>query len=227
MMASSEQSTMAARRDWRASGAPLVASLSEGRVGWRVADYTWATETVTRTWCRRTSTLVHPRWAARGWPAGTRASAAQPALQLGLAHPRVAAHASAPCLVAQLGDGAAARAAVRAQPAATAGGDVLDRGPARGPRLARARPLLVGGACGDLRRGVLLAAALEEALLDVLVLPFALRAPALLWHRRSPSPQSFGSPVTLPPTSFTLPAMRFSSPMALSPLLSTLVVVVV
>src|SRR5438309_598414 len=48
MMASSEQSTMAARRDWRASGAPLVASLSEGRVGWRVADYTWATETVTR-----------------------------------------------------------------------------------------------------------------------------------------------------------------------------------
>src|SRR5256885_721060 len=71
------------------------------------------------------------------------------------------------------------------------GGDVLDRGTAGLPGLARACPLLVHRSGGDLFGLVFLRAALFEALLDVLVLTLALRVPRVLRHAAPPDRSCF------------------------------------
>src|SRR4029450_4127432 len=101
-------------------------------------------------------------------------------------------------LLVQLRLRAAAGPAVRAQAATPAGGDVPGRGRARGLGLAGTGSLLVDGGGGDLLRVVHVATSPLEALLDVLVLPFALGAPRLLRHDssfpRRPRSSPHGSP---------------------------------
>src|SRR4029453_6535107 len=104
------------------------------------------------------------------------------ALELRLGHPRTSLHMLVLRLLIQLRLRAAAGPAVRAQAAAPARRDVPGRDRARGLGLAGTGSLLVHGSGGDLPRGVPVATSPLEALLDVLVLPFALGAPRLLRH---------------------------------------------
>src|SRR5690242_10270945 len=97
-------------------------------------------------------------------------------LELCLGHLRPALDVLLLGLVVELVPAAALGAAVRAQPAAPAGGHVVRRGAALLLGLPRACPLLVHGARRDLLGDVLAAAALLQTGLDVLVLAFALRA---------------------------------------------------
>src|SRR5215207_9217615 len=104
-------------------------------------------------------------------------------LELLLRHPRAPLDAHPLGLVVEL----LLRAALRtlgpgAQPAAATRRDVRPRQPRRRLRLARARPLLVHGPRCDLLGLVLGGTPVLDALLDVLVLPFALLAPCLLRH---------------------------------------------
>src|SRR5438105_854268 len=124
----------------------------------------------------------------------TTALAGQCSLQLGLGHLRATPDPSFASLVAKLGVSAASRPRVGAFAAPAAGRDVFDRGPAGLLRLSVASPLLVHGACRDLLRFVLAGAALEQALLDVVVLPFALGAPGSLRHVDTP-PRRFSTSV--------------------------------
>src|SRR5690606_25276721 len=78
-------------------------------------------------------------------------------------------------------------ALVAALSATLRGRHVLERRAARGRGFSVAGALLVDGACRDLLSGVGALAAIDEALLDVLVLPFALLAPGLLRHDSLPS----------------------------------------
>src|SRR5215212_8366713 len=70
--------------------------------------------------------------------------------------------------------------------ASARGRDVVDRGPAGLFRLAGARPLLVDGPRRDLLGLVLRGSAVEQAVLDVLVLTVAFRRPRWLRHRSDP-----------------------------------------
>src|SRR5262245_54062618 len=83
---------------------------------------------------------------------------------------------------------------MRPEAAPPSGRDVGDRGPASLLGLARACPLLVHGPGRDLLGGILGAAALLQALLDVLLLAFALGAPGFLGHDGS-FPVRAGLPV--------------------------------
>ncbi|CAK7279540.1 hypothetical protein SGPA1_10318 [Streptomyces misionensis JCM 4497] len=110
----------------------------------------------------------------------------QRALELVLVHVRAALDAALPRLVVQLVAGRAVGADPVARPlaAAPAGRHVLRGGAAGGLRLAGAGAFLVDGPCGDLLRASLALAPVLRALLDVLVLPFALGA-GTGWHDRS------------------------------------------
>src|SRR5262249_2923370 len=119
-----------------------------------------------------------------------RMSASHRALELGLGHLRAAAHVLALRLAVQLSLGSAACTTVRAESATATRRDVIGGRAAGGPRLARTRPLLVHGARGDLFGRVLRLASFEQAILDVLVLAFALRVPGSLGHvARVPGPR--------------------------------------
>src|SRR5688500_3004111 len=104
------------------------------------------------------------------------------AFELGLRHGRPAVDALLASLVVELVVGPAARARVRAQPAAAARRDVVERRPAGGDRLARPGPLLVHRSGRDLLGLVLAPAALAQAFANVLVLALALVGPAGLRH---------------------------------------------
>src|SRR5262245_57317621 len=112
------------------------------------------------------------------------------ALQLRLPHLRPAPDALVPGLLVELLLRASAGSRVRPEAAPASGRDVADRGSAGLLGLARARPLLVHRPGGDLLGRVLVAAPLLQALLDVLVLAFALGAPGLLRHDLLLSPRA-------------------------------------
>src|SRR5207237_9686 len=128
----------------------------------------------------------------------SRPSAADGPFELGLGHLRPARDVPLLGLVVELLLGAAAGAAVGAQPAAPARGNVLGGGAAGLFRLAGPGPLLVHGAGGDLFGRVLAVASLPQAFLDVFVLPFPLRVPCLLRHRRPPGYVDHPSLMLLP-----------------------------
>src|SRR6266566_4714406 len=91
-----------------------------------------------------------------------------------------------------VGEGAGAIGGLMGRrPAAATRGDVLDRGAAGLPGLARPRPLLVHRPGGDLFGLVFLRAPLLEALFDVLVLTLALRVPRVLRHAAPPDRSCF------------------------------------
>src|SRR4051794_26828 len=111
------------------------------------------------------------------------------ALQLLLVHLRTTRDVHPLGLVVELLLGAPALAprARPAEPAAAARRHVTRRRARALPRLALPRALLVDGARGDLLGPLRRAALLLLAVLDVLVLALALRAPCLLWHCKTSS----------------------------------------
>src|SRR5205807_4780370 len=125
------------------------------------------------------------------------------ALKLGLVHLRPAPDVHALGLVVQLLLRAAPLASgAGAEPAPSAGGNVLARSARRLSRLAATRALLVDRSRSDLLRALGRAALLLLALLDVLVLSFPLVAPGLLRHA---DPSSVDSRRTCPRSGFLVP----------------------
>src|SRR4051794_3220894 len=105
------------------------------------------------------------------------------ALELGLRHRRAPLDPSITGLVPELVVRSPARAFMRAESPAPRRREVLDRGSARGLRLAGAGPLLVHRPGGDLLGLAGRRSAIEETVLDVLELPFAFVGPRSLGHR--------------------------------------------
>src|SRR5262249_6154735 len=108
------------------------------------------------------------------------------AFELPLRHLRAARDASLAGLVVELVVRSPARAAVRPQAAASAGGDVPGGRPAALPGFAVTRAFLVHRPGRDLLGRVLAAAPFLQSFLDVFVLPFALVARRLPRHARPP-----------------------------------------
>src|SRR4051794_11739259 len=105
------------------------------------------------------------------------------ALELGLRHRRAPLDPSITGLVPELVVRSPARAFMRAESPAPRRREVLDRGSARGLRLAGAGPLLVHRPGGNLLGLAGRRAAIEETVLDVLELPFTFVGPRSLGHR--------------------------------------------
>src|SRR3954453_8566377 len=122
-------------------------------------------------------------------------------LEFVLVHLRPAFDAATLGLGVELTVRASAGAAVRAQTAAPARRDVVDRRAARFRRLAVLRPFLVHGSRFDLFGGVLGLASFLEPGLDVLVLTFTFRTPRV-GHRLPPCAVQAPPPdPPLPPSS--------------------------
>src|SRR3954469_15121250 len=113
---------------------------------------------------------------------GDARSSCERALQLRLVHLRPSVDALLLGLVVELLLGAPTRAAMGPQSAAATGRDVTHGGPALRLGFAAASPFLVHRTSGDFLGLALLLAAFTQAVLDVLVLPFALCVPGTLRH---------------------------------------------
>src|SRR4051812_41859017 len=187
-------------------------ALVANRTSWPRATSAWASGSSGVLWPRPPAAVRSTRMSAEatavqqppraicddGGRRRREASTTDGALELSLVHLRPALDALLPRLVVELVAGSAAGALVRPEPTAPARRDVIGRRTARLLGLARASTLLVDGARGDLLGGVLLLAAVEQALLDVLVLTFPLVVPRLLWHRYLRTVLRLSSPWRLP-----------------------------